>query len=68
MSDAGDLRPTATSRPCKIASGGGGFPGTSTSTGNTSATPLAQTKLSEHTAGQAHAPTAMTRLGVGMAS
>ena len=31
---AGGLRPTATSNPCSIASGGGGLPGTSTSTGS----------------------------------
>jgi hypothetical protein len=52
-----------------MASGGGGLPGTSTSTGSTSATPFAHTKLFANTPpDSAHAPTATTRFGVGMAS
>ena len=38
------LRPDATSRPCSTARGGGGFPGTSRSTGRTDATPPADIK------------------------
>ena len=67
-SRSGGLRPTATSNPCRMASGGGGFPGTATSTGRTSATPLAHTKLFANTPpDSAHAPTAITRFGVGIA-
>src|SRR5581483_991177 len=68
-SAASAARPTATSRPCSIAIGGGGLPGTSTSTGSSLATPFPPTKLSAKTPpDSAHAPTATTRFGVGIAS
>lgn len=66
---AGGFRPTATSNPCRIASGGGGQPGMATSTGTMSAMPALLVKLGPKMPPEtAQAPTATTRFGVGMAS
>ena len=57
------------SSACRMANGGGGQPGTMTSTGITSATPPAAAKLGPKTPPEiAQAPIATTRFGVGIAS
>ena len=65
----GGFRSTATSRACRMASGGGGQPGTTTSTGIISATPPDAAKLGPKTPPEiAQTPIATTRFGVGIAS
>jgi len=61
-------RPTATSRPCRRASGLGGQPGTYTSTGMTASTRPCTSSSSAKTPPSAQAPTATTMLGSGIAS
>ena len=69
MQRDGGLRSTTTRRPCRIASGGGGQPGTTTSTGTISATPPEAAKLGPNTPPEmAQAPIATTRFGDGIAS
>ena len=65
----GGFLPATRSRAWRIAIGGGGQPGTTTSTGIISATPPDEAKLGPKTPPEiAQTPIATTRFGVGMAS